>query len=62
MPIYVVTPIEESKRQSMTRLVCNLIVSQGHVPVAPRLYFRVNAKTWGLWETEVCFRSAILIQ
>ena len=39
MLIYVVTPIEESKRQSMTRLVCNLIVSQGHVPVAPRLYF-----------------------
>ena len=39
MLIYVVTPIEESKSQSMTRLICNLIVSQGHVPVAPRLYF-----------------------
>ena len=39
MLIYVITPIEENKGQAMTRLICNMIARQGHVPIAPRLYF-----------------------
>ena len=39
MLIYVITPSEENKGQSITRLICNMIARQGHVPIAPRLYF-----------------------
>lgn len=37
--IFVCAPASDEQKLSATRLICYFIVSHGHVPIAPRLYF-----------------------